>query len=376
MKKILHFIDDLAIGGAQTHLLTVLKCVDRERYSHIVYSLTDELDIGKEIERLGIKVMSLSLQESFKKKKWGVVIRAVSKMLKDEKPDILETHLTWSRIFGTTAFLIIGKKKIVSFEQGDIYNIGWKYRLANFLTSFFIDTFIVCSNAMKKWILKNYGISGSKVVVMHNSVLTDFFKPQSDNKDLRRILGIGQDEIVIGSVGTLGKGVNKGMNYCIEAISILTPKYRNIRLLIVGDGELRPDLERQTKDLKLEDKVKFLGLRRDIDGILNTIDIFVLASIFEPFGIVLIEAMAMEKPVIGSAAGGIPEIIEDGVNGFLFRSRDSKHLSKIIERLIGDENLRKQIGVKARKCVEERFEAKKYVRRLESIYNSFLEKGG
>lgn len=374
MKKIVHLIDSLGIGGAQTHLLTILKCIDREEYFHVVFSLTDNMDIAKEIESLGIKAISLNLQESLKKRRWTEVIRAVSKMLKEERPDLLETHLTWSRILGTIVSVLVGKKKIISFEQGDIYNAGFKYRIVNFLVSFFIDVIIVPSTAIKEWVSKNYGFSRSRVVVMYNSVLTDIFSPRSGSGELKRGLGISEDEVVIGSVGTLGTGINKGMNYCIEAMSILAKKYSNIRLLIVGDGELRNTLEKQAKDLGLEGAVKFLGFRRDVDLILNAIDIFVLASPFEPCGIAMIEAMATEKPVVGSASGGSLEIIEDGITGFLFTPGDSEELARIIGRLIGDEKLRNGIGVKARKRVEEKFEAKKYVRQLESVYAGLLGK--
>lgn len=376
MKKIVHLIDSLGIGGAQTHLLTILKCVDREKYSHVVCSLTDELNIGKEIENIGIKVVSLGLQEALKKKRWTVVMREVSQILKDEKPDILETHLTWSRIFGTMAFVMIGKKKIISFEQGDIYNTGWQYKVANFLASFFIDVIVVSSNAIKKWIFKNYWISQRKMVVMHNAVLTEIFRPWGNSGNFRGTLGIGQDEIAIGSVGTLGTGVNKGMNYCIDAMSELSEKHKNIRLLIVGDGELRGDLEKQTEDLGLKDIVKFLGFRRDINSILNAVNIFVLASPFEPCGIAIIEAMAMGKPVVASAVGGPTEIIENGITGFLFAPGDTKDLTRIIDRLIEDEKLCREIGIRARKSAEEKFDAKKYIKRLESIYANLLERHG
>jgi len=183
---------------------------------------------------------------------------------------------------------------------------------------------------------------------------------------------MGQGEMIVGSVGTLGAGINKGMSYCIDAMSELAKKYRNIKLLIVGDGELRGTLEKQAKDLGLEGIVKFLGFRRNIASILNTIDIFVLASPFEPCAIAIIEAMSMEKAVVVSAAGGSIEIVEDGVTGFLFTPRDSKDLARVIDRLIDDEKLRKEIGVRARKSVEEKFEAKKYVKRLESIYARLL----
>ncbi len=373
MKKIVHLIDCLAIGGAQTHLLTVLKCVNQERYLHVVYSLMEKSDLAKEIESLGIKVISLNLKESFKRKRWAVIIKAIAGMLKDEKPDILETHLTWSRIFGIIASVIIGRKKTIAVEQGDIYNRGLQYRIANFLVSFFVDVIITNSNTMKRWLFRNYGIFYNKIMIMHNPVLTDFFKPKGDSGNFKKMLGIGRDEMVIGSVGTLGIGINKGMNYCIDAMSILSRKYRNIRLVIVGDGELRGVLEKQAGDLGLGDVVKFLGTRRDLHLILSAIDIFVLASIFEAFGIALLEAMSMEKPVVGSASGGIPEIIEDGVNGFLFRPGDSKHLAETIEKLIRDERLRKEMGIKGRKSVEEKFEAKKYVKRLESIYAGLLQ---
>ena len=372
MKKIVHLIDSLGIGGAQTHLLTILKCADRERYFHAVYSLTDALDTGREIENLGIKVASLNLNAFLKEKKWIATIRAISKMLKDEKPDILETHLTWSRIFGTMAFLAVGKRKVISFEHGDIYNTGRQYKTANFLVSFFIDVIVVPSNAIKEWICKNYGISQHKIEVMHNSVLTEHFKPQGDRENSGKILGAGESEIVVGSVGTLGTGIDKGMNYCIDAMSELAKKYKAIKLLIIGDGELRGKLERQVRDLALENVVSFLGFRRDISSILNAIDIFVSASPFEPCAIAIIEAMSMERPVVGSASGGTPELVEDGVTGFLFIPRDSKDLSEKIDKLIKDDRLRREMGARARRRVEEKFEARKYTKRLETIYASLL----
>lgn len=373
MKKIVHLIDNLVIGGAQTHLLTVLKCADRENYFHVVYSLTDELDIGREMERLGIKALSLNLQEPLREKRWVIVIRQISKMLREEKPDLLETHLTWSRIFGTIASLMIGRKNVISFEQGDIFNAGWQYTMANFLTSFFIDIIIVPSNAIKKWVYKNYGIPQHKMRIMHNAVLIEHFRPQWDRENFRKTLDLGKDEIVVGSVGTLGTGINKGMDYCIDAIAELTKKYKDIKLLIVGDGELRGKLERQARDLGLGNAVRFLGFRRDIGSILNAIDLFVLASPFEPCGIALIEAMSMERPVIGSASGGTVEIIEDGVNGLLFSPRDPRDLAEKIDRLIGNEKLRKEMGMRARKIAEEKFNAKKYTKQLESIYAGLLE---
>ncbi|MEK6732736.1 MAG: glycosyltransferase family 4 protein [Candidatus Omnitrophota bacterium] len=370
MKKIVHMIDSLAIGGAQTHLLTILKCANRKSYTHTVFSLTGELEIGREIEELGIGVISLNLQEALKKRRWGAAICTITKMLKDERPDILETHMTWSRILGCAASLISWRKKIVSFEQGDIYNNNWKYRIANFLASFFIDVMITNSNAMKNWIIKNYGITDKKIIVMYNSILTDFFKPKGDYNNIRKALGLSEDEIIIGSVGTLGKGINKGMNYCIEAMTYLVQKYKNIRLIIVGDGELKGELEKMASNLGLGKIVKFLGSRRDIDLILNALDIVVFASPFEPCGIALIEAMSTGKPVVGSASGGIKEIIQDGITGLLFTLGDAKSFAEAISRLIENEELRSLIGAKARECVKEKFEARQYAQRLESLYAS------
>ena len=372
MKKIVHLIDNLAIGGAQTHLLTMLKCADRRKYSHIVYSLTDEMPLGGEIEDLGIEAVSLGLREPLEKKKWAVAIGAVSNMLKDEGPDLLEAHLTWSRIFGTIASLITGKKRIVAIEQGEIQNTRIKYKVANFLASFFIDVLIANSGAIKRWLSANYWIPGRKITVMHNAVLTDFFKPKGPSGEFKMGLGLRADEVVITSVGTLGTVINKGMGLLIDAVSLIAKKGTRVKLLIVGDGKLKAQLERQVSALGLGDAVRFLGTRRDIDMILSATDIFVLASVFEPFGIALIEAMSMARPVIGSNSGGIPEIIEDGANGLLFTPGDPEDLAEKTLRLIRDAGLREEMGSMARKSVEERFNAGKYVRDLESIYDGLL----
>lgn len=367
MRKIIHLIDTLDVGGAQTQLLNIIKHFNYKNYEHMVYSLTDKLTMSKEFLKASIPVFSLGLDEALKKRRWFQIINQITSMLRKEKPDILEMHLSWSRIFGTIGSVLTGKITIISFEHGDLYK-GWKYCLVNFILSFFINKIIACSYALKYWLIKNYKIPSRKILVMHNAVSLEEFKPVDINYDRRMEFGFSKNNILIVSVGTLGKGINKGMDYLIRAVSELIKKNININLLIVGEGELKEELIILTNELGILSAVKFLGKRRDIKNILNIADIFVLASIFEPFGIAIIEAMAMAKPVIATNSGGIPEIIRDGENGLLVEPRDYHTITEKIEILINKPDLRKRLGEEARKTVIAKFNIQQFVKNLEELY--------
>ncbi|PIU68061.1 MAG: glycosyltransferase family 1 protein, partial [Armatimonadetes bacterium CG07_land_8_20_14_0_80_40_9] len=151
-----------------------------------------------------------------------------------------------------------------------------------------------------------------------------------------------------------------------------TDTQTNIKFLIVGDGPLREELKEQSKDLGIEDEVTFTGSRQDIPEIMAALDIFVLTSIKEHFGRVVIEAMACGKPVIATNSGAVPEIVEDKVTGILVPPEDSEKLAEAIIELLEDKEKAKEMGIAGRKRVEELFSIEKHTRQIEEVYLSLL----
>jgi glycosyltransferase involved in cell wall biosynthesis len=160
--------------------------------------------------------------------------------------------------------------------------------------------------------------------------------------------------MLIGTVVKLHSG--KGIFQLLQAFACLVESYPNIKLLYVGDGPDREQLERMVRDQGLSDRVILAGRREDVERMYAAMDIFVLASTCdEAFGMVLIEAMAMRKPVIGTAVGGIPSIIEDGVSGLLIAPDSVAALAAALKRYLQDETFRKTIAHEGERMVTYRF---------------------
>ena len=145
-----------------------------------------------------------------------------------------------------------------------------------------------------------------------------------------------------------------------------------MKVLIVGDGSIRQDLIAQTQDLGISDNVVFLGHREDTDKLLQAMDIFVLPSLSEGIPMALLEAMAASRPIVASRVGGIPEIIEDGVEGFLVEPMDVNGLAERCRRLIESPDVARKMGEQGRKRVERDFSATAMADRVASVYKELL----
>src|SRR5690606_18634894 len=157
-----------------------------------------------------------------------------------------------------------------------------------------------------------------------------------------------------------------------DAFAILSSNQPNSHLLIVGDGELRPNIEQQIKELGLQAKVSLLGIRKDVPELLSAADVFVLSSAWEGFGLVVAEAMAAERVVIATDSGGVAEVL--GGNGFLVAARDSEALARSMQEAIDmPDELAKDYGLKSRRYICGRYSLQAVVSRWEEIYQNLCE---
>ena len=164
----------------------------------------------------------------------------------------------------------------------------------------------------------------------------------------------------------------KGHIFCLEAFKMVVNRFPKAKLIIVGDGILRPDIEAKIKELNLDENVIMSGYREDIPEILASLDISLHTSIWEGMPIAIIEAMLSAKPIIATRVGGIPELIEDGVSGLLVPALQAGALSASMERLINDKTLAANMGEVARARAKERFNSDVMMGSITNLYDSFI----
>jgi glycosyltransferase involved in cell wall biosynthesis len=361
-----HVIDELRTGGAQTHLITMLReAVTRPGIEHRVVCLFGDAELSGEIRNLGVPVHLLDLRSYFRKRQFLAAAAQLQAMFTELRPDVVEAHLTWSRLLALYAAWRADVPLRIGFEQGDLYLNSWKFRVANFVAQSFAHHIVVCSHALANWVHRTHGIFRSKLLVMHNCVdLTRFSKNGPKATDIEFQSGT----TVFCAVGTLGRGVDKRVDVCIRALEMARSAGANVALVVCGDGEQRITLEELASSLGIAAHVKFLGNRSDVPAVLRTCDVFCHSAPFEPFGIVALEAMAVGLPIIVPDSGGMCEIVKHGVNGLLYPALNDRVLGQAMLALTSDPGLRKAMGTAGRQSAKEKFSVQEYLSNLYRVY--------
>ena len=213
---------------------------------------------------------------------------------------------------------------------------------------------VAVGEAVNKNLKEDVGITDSRVI--YNGVV---LKETDDQVD--EIISYGG--IKLGCIARLSE--QKGLTYLIEAMSLLTAK--NIRLFIVGDGELRNELENKVEELNLQDSVIFLGYRKDIVECINSFDFCVLPSVFEGFGLVAIEAFMNSKTLIATDIPGLNEVVTNK-NGILVPAKDPTALASAIDKLAMDATLRQELASQAKKDYENKFSYPLFLENYRELY--------
>lgn len=366
MINILYLFVTLPIGGAEEHLLTVLKNLDLTKYNPIVCCIREKGLIGEEIENRGIAIISLNR----KSKSWDFrIVMDILRIIRTKNIHLIHTHLYHANMYGRIAALISKIPAVVTE-----HNVYPKYKLKRRILNWFLakktKKIIAVSEMVKKDITVRDWIKPLKVEVIYNGIDIDRFPSAISKEEARQKLGVPTDCFLIGTIGRLTD--QKGQIYLINALSIIKGIIPEIKLLLAGSGPLESELKNIVFTKGLNEYVEFLGARRDIPDILKAMDIFVFPSLWEGLPMVLLEAMASSLPVVATSVGGITEIVRNGINGVIVPPRNESVLVQIIIELSKDKAKRKLLGESGRKTVEDKFTASLMVKNLESVYESSL----
>lgn len=342
--NVLHLMTRLPVGGVENLLLNIIKNHDKRRFTPIVCSLSDKGVIGKDIEALGTEVICLNkLSRRFDYS----IVNDLRGIIKARDVKILHTAQYHANLYGRLAARKTDVPCVVS-SMHSVYTRDRKLnrRIVNHLLSRYCDKIVAVSGAVKDDILKYDRVAGSKVEVIHNGIDLDRFTSSGPGA-AKKEFGIPMEAPVIGTVGRLVR--EKGHKYLIEALSIVVKEIPETRLMLVGDGPLRADLESLARASGVHENVIFTGTRQDVPNLLASMDVFAFASLWEGFGNALLEAMAAGKPVVISDLPSFKEITGTEKIGFTAPAGDSAALAGHLLKLLADPGLSKKFGRNARK---------------------------
>jgi len=361
------------LGGTESHLLNLVRKLDRERFN-INFVCPSQGNLFQELKRLNIKPVIIDIR---KKSNLNAIPRLV-RLMRENRVDIVQTYGLRAMFFGHLAAkfakvkIIVSSVRVLLRAQRKIDKFkSFFYFIINKFSSIFSDKIVVSSNAIRNDLIIYGRINPQKIVTIYNSIDLESFKAAGNCVKIKDELRINPDSCVVGIVARLVP--EKAINDFIQAALMILKEIPQTTFLVIGDGPLRRMLEELVSELGLNSNIVFTGFRTDIPDLISIFDVAVLSSIFEGFGIVILEYMALGKPVVATRIGGIPEIITDKENGLLVSPQRPDEMARAVISLLNDEDKARQIGLAARTMVESRFSAGKMVEEYHKLYLSLAQ---
>lgn len=367
--KVLLLTVGLTVGGTEGQLLELASRLDNRRFSVLVCSLKGEGPLARDMKARGVRVVTLDGRGT-----WDVrVLVRLAGLLRRERPDILHAFLGLANLAASVVGRLLGVPVIIwSYRDLEV----WKTRaqwLVDRLAVRWADAITCCSDAVRQFVLAHLHGQERKCVTVYNGVDLEAFR--SPRAASRSELGLRDGVPVIGTVARLDEP-KKGLAVLLHALARLAgeagvPPWQ---LVLVGDGPAREDLQRLAARLGLSERVIFAGLQRDVAAVLPLMDLFVCPSLYEGFGIAVVEAMASGRPVIASATGGITEIVVPGETGLLVPPGEAAALADAIRHLLSHPEQAKAMGTRGRQLVREKFSIETAVQRHQQLYESLWKR--
>ena len=369
-KNILHIITAIDRGGAENHLVDLIDGQVKMGHTVQVAYLKGKGYWKSRLENLGVVVVGLGLRF------YGDLspVFKLRKIIKEFNLDIVHAHLPPAELY--TRFALFGLNKypfvITKHVDGPFLDRLGVNLFRNWVAKR-ADKIITISNAVNNYLLTSGLVYPEKrMETIYYGLSPDaFINASHDEVDsVRSGFGIEKDTLLFGVVARLVP--QKSLDTLLDAFAILNKSAKqNSKLLVVGEGMLEDKLKKQAKNIGIESRVIWAGYKENIAAIMNSIDVFVLTSIYEGFGLVLLEAMASSKPIIASNIGAIPEVVEDSVTGILVPPKRADLFADAMLSLC-DVNKRTEYGASGKKRLKRMFSLEKMISSTNKVYTSVL----
>lgn len=356
--KVLQIIDHLGSGGAQQVLFSLVTNLPKSDFETRIISLRGDSALVSRLRSLGYRVETLNMP------KYGLLpMRKLRSAIKQAGPDIVHTHLDFSNTFAARAARAEGAPVIIRHDHSGSGSQNRRYFTKRLMLEKLAGSsshVVAVSKGVRAFNL-SLGIDPGRITVIFNGVDLNRFAPgQSGN---------GPEERPASIVGFVGRLCwYKGLDNLVAAAPAIIRRVPSARFVIIGEGPEGDRLRRKVAAAGLDKVFSFLGHQDEPERFYGDFDVVVMPSVIEAFPVGALEAMAMSRPVVASRVGGLTEIIENDVNGFLVDPGDSGLLADRVCRLLQDKKLAKQIGARARKRVESHYSLEVSTREIIDLY--------
>ncbi len=379
--KIARVITRLNVGGPAIHAILLTQALNDDRFSSLLVSGFTSPTEGDMLHLAGAKgvtpIMVAGLGREISPAKDLAVLLRLYRLFRRERPTIVHTHMAKAGTVGRLAARLAGVPFVVHTYHGHVFHSYF----GRTKTRLFIaieralgrlsDRILTVGDKQRLEIL-GYGIGHPEKlrVVPLGLELEPFLGSEEHRGELRSELGIPPGRRLVGIVGRLVP--IKGHSDFLKAARAVLRRRRDVHFLVVGDGELRAQLEQQTAALGIADGVTFVGWRQDLVRVYADLDLVVLSSYNEGSPVALIEAMAAGRAVISTDVGGVGDVVTDGVDGLLVPPREPAMMADAICRLLDSDERRAQMGSRGRLAVYPRYSVPRLVSDIRAVYSELL----
>lgn len=363
---ILHFTNSLERGGAEQHMLSLIRGMDYSAFRPILacpHALARQLagDLHPRAELFPIE---------FRHPTDFGTAASLGKILRRRRVDVLHSHLFSSSVLASPIGRMAGVPAIVETPHvNELWRRGWLKRhfLADRIVGRCVDAYIAVSQANARYLVGKKGLPPEKIRVIQNGIDPVPFEPGRQVPGaLRRSLGFAADDPVIVCVARLEP--QKGHSVLLEATARIREAVPRIRLVIVGEGRLRAPLEHQTRELGIDDAVRFVGRQVNVPDWLALAQVAVLPSLYEGLPLAALEALAAGKPLVATAVDGTPEVVRNQETGLTVPAGDARSLALSVLRMLREPALAQRLAKAGRELVTKQFTIQRQVQETENLY--------
>jgi len=366
--KILQVIWALLYGGAERVVMDLSQALDREKFDVHICCTNGKGVFAEGMEKQGIPVHVLADAE------WKPVYLSglkLIRLLRKERPAVLHSHGSGPLFDASFARLFYRVPLYVhTFHYGNYPHCSRKTLMAERVAARMPDQLVAVSNAQRSALVQYLKIPPGKIRTIWNGVAKN---ANMGNQELieakKRELGIEPGDLTLGTVAIFSE--QKGLAYLMESAARVMNILPNARFILVGDGPLRPELEKKARNMGLDSRVLFTGLRTDVQELLLAFDVFLMSSLWEGMALTLLEAMAAGKPVVATDVGDNSRIIKHGITGYIVRPKDAAQMADSIIQLGSDPEALRKMGDEAWREYNNKFSREK----MAGEYGRLFEEG-
>jgi glycosyltransferase involved in cell wall biosynthesis len=355
-------------GGAQEHVFSLATRLNAARYDVRVVSLSHGSSVRR-LQKAGIETTVIDEPDD------RLAVQALAAELASFEPEVIHNHMFRAEVVGTKAALALGeagcrRPAVISTIHSSRVRCAEDRDTLRQLTPL-MDRLIVVSKAIERKITEE-GRRGARISLIYNGVDLQRYNHQQPCCTLHEEYDIEPSAPIVGVVARLE--AEKGHRTLLDAWPLVLQAVPSAKLLVIGEGSERDSLGAQAEMLGISESVVFTGRREDVPAVTAALDISVLPSYREAQGLSVLEAMALSRPVVASAVGGIPEMIEDGVSGLLVPPHDCDALAAAIVRLLTDHPLADMIARNGHEVVHKRFCIELMVQAVSDLYDEAAQR--